>query len=131
MVDDAARVRAPEGEAPAPSSGGSWVEVATVKELARHKKKLVEVAGEPIALFYADGAVSAMYDVCIHKERSLSKGIVMGGKVICPGHQWMFDVDTGWCEEEERCQPSYPVRVDDDGVVYVEPRQRIARTADD
>jgi len=130
-VDDAARVGAPGDQAPAPSSGESWTEVSTVKELARYKKKLVEVDGEQIALFHADGKVYALHDVCIHKQRSLSKGIVMGGKVICPGHQWMFDVETGWVEEEERCQPSYAVKVDEEGVVYVDPHPRVLRDAGD
>lgn len=106
-----------------------WIEVATIKELVRHKKKYVEAAGEQIALFYTGEKVYALHDVCMHKQRSLSKGVVMGGQVICPGHQWMFDVDTGWVDEEERCQPTYEVRVVDD-VVFVDPRRRILRQAD-
>ncbi len=107
-----------------------WVEVATVKELVRHKKKYVEAGGEQIALFYTGEQVYALYDVCMHKQRSLSKGVIMGGQVICPGHQWMFDVETGWVDEEERCQPTYAVRVED-GAVYVNPVRRILRTDGD
>jgi nitrite reductase (NADH) small subunit len=117
----------PAGSGPVETE--TWVEVATVKELVRHKKKYVEAAGEQIALFYTGEQVYALHDVCMHKQRSLSKGVVMGGQVICPGHQWMFDVDTGWVDEEERCQPTYAVRVVDD-VVYVDPRRRILRQAD-
>lgn len=108
-----------------------WVEVATIKELVRHKKKYVEAAGEQIALFYTGEHVYALYDVCMHKQRSLAKGVVMGGQVICPGHQWMFDVETGWVEEEGRCQPTYEVRVDDEGVVFVNPVRRLLRADDD
>lgn len=125
-----------EGASPPPPAAHAegdlsetWVEVATIKEMVRHKKKYVEAAGEPIALFYTGEKVYALHDVCMHKQRSLSKGVVMGGQVICPGHQWMFDVDTGWVDEEERCQPSYAVRVLDD-VVYVDPRPQILRRAD-
>lgn len=123
---------AESAQAAAPAAGvgtENWIEVATIKELVRHKKKYVEAAGEQIALFYTGERVYALHDVCIHKQRSLSKGVVMGGQVICPGHQWMFDVDTGWVDEEERCQPTYEVRVVDD-VVYVDPRQRILRQED-
>ncbi|MGH3451395.1 MAG: Rieske (2Fe-2S) protein, partial [Haloechinothrix sp.] len=65
-----------------------WVEAATLKELTRHKKKLVTVGGEQVALFLVDGRVYALHDICIHKERSLSKGTLLRGRVICPGHQW-------------------------------------------
>jgi nitrite reductase/ring-hydroxylating ferredoxin subunit len=102
----------------------NWVEVASLKELTRRKRKLVEVGGEQIALFLVEGDVYALHDVCIHKERSLSKGTVLHGRVICPGHQWAFDVHTGWVEDQEQCQPTYAVRVEGD-TIFVDPRQRI------
>ena len=60
--------------------GVQWVEVATIKELVRHKKKYVEAAGEQIALFYTGEHVYALYDVCMHKQRSLAKGVVWAGR---------------------------------------------------
>ena len=101
-----------------------WVQVATIKDLARHKKKLVSVAGQPVALFYVNQKVYALHDTCIHQERSLSKGAVLRGRVICPGHQWAFDLETGWVAAEERCQPTYDVRVEDDNV-YVSTERRV------
>jgi nitrite reductase (NADH) small subunit len=59
-----------------------------------------------------------MADVCIHQDRSLSKGTLLHGRVVCPGHQWQFDLETGYEEDQDRCQPTYPVRVDGD-TVYV------------
>jgi nitrite reductase/ring-hydroxylating ferredoxin subunit len=102
----------------------NWVEVSSLKELIRRKRKLVEVDGEQIALFLVEGDVYALHDVCVHKERSLSKGTVLRGRVICPGHQWAFDVRTGWVEDQEQCQPTYAVRVEGD-TVYIDPRRRI------
>lgn len=107
-----------------------WVEAATIKELTRHKKKLASIRGEQIALFFVDGRVYALHDVCIHKQRSLSKGTLLRRRVICPGHQWAFDVETGWVEEHERCQPTYAVRVED-GTVYVNPLRRVLTEAPD
>ena len=66
---------------------GEWVEVSDLASLKRRKKLVVPVAGQDIALFYVDGEVFALNDVCIHKERRLSKGLVFQGRVICPGHQ--------------------------------------------
>jgi anthranilate 1,2-dioxygenase ferredoxin subunit len=96
-----------------------WHAVATVKELVARKKKAVDVAGTPVALFYINNNVYALNDICIHEERRLSKGALLFGKVICPGHQWKFDPATGEPEDQEGCQPTYPVRVDDDGTVHV------------
>jgi anthranilate 1,2-dioxygenase ferredoxin subunit len=96
-----------------------WHAVASVSDLKARKKKAVEVAGVPIALFYINGLVYALNDICIHEQRQLSKGAVLFGKVICPGHQWKFDPESGEPDGQEGCQPTYPVKVDDEGMVHV------------
>lgn len=100
-----------------------WVLVAELPELARRKKKQVLVDGTPIALFLVGGRVFALHDVCIHKQRSLSKGTVLHGRIICPGHQWSFDPATGQAADQVECQPTYDVRVEDDKI-YVNARPR-------
>lgn len=109
-------------------TGAEWVEVARLQELRRRKRQRVLVGGVPIALFYVDGRVYALHDICIHKERNLHKGSVLGGRVICPGHQWAFDLESGWVEDQQRCQPTYATRVEGD-VVYVHPRARVLSEA--
>lgn len=105
-------------------SESEWVKVADMKELTRRRKKMVPVAGEDIALFYDGNSVYALHDVCIHKQRSLSKGTLLGDRVICPGHQWAYDLETGWEAEMERCQPTYPVKIEGDEV-HVIPKRRV------
>ncbi|MGW5670217.1 Rieske (2Fe-2S) protein [Micromonospora sp. NPDC003776] len=100
-----------------------WVLVAELPELARRKKKQVLVDGTPIALFLVGGRVFALHDVCVHKQRSLSKGTVLHGRIICPGHQWSFDPATGQAADQVECQPTYDVRVADDKI-YVSRRPR-------
>lgn len=103
--------------------GAGWVFVTELSELARRKKKQVFVGQTAIALFLVGGQVYALRDVCIHKGRSLSKGTLLHGRIICPGHQWSFDPATGEVSDQPECQPTYAVRVDE-GRVYVDPRQR-------
>ncbi|WP_230688754.1 Rieske (2Fe-2S) protein [Micromonospora sp. WMMD558] len=105
---------------------GEWVLVAELPELARRKRKQVSIGGTPIALFLIDGRVYALHDVCVHKQRSLSKGTVLHGRIICPGHQWSFDPATGEAADQTECQPTYDVRVDD-GKIYVNPRPGAGR----
>lgn len=101
-----------------------WVPVADLAELAGRRRKLVNVDGEPIALFRIGDEVFALHDTCIHKQRSLSKGVLLNGHIICPGHQWAFDPRTGYAPEQGECQPSYRVMVSD-GRVFIDPQQRV------
>lgn len=96
-----------------------WHAVATLDELRSRKKKAVDVAGTPVALFWINDQVYALHDTCIHEQRSLSKGALLFGKVICPGHQWKFDPATGEPDGQEGCQPTFDVEVDDAGTVHV------------
>jgi nitrite reductase (NADH) small subunit len=96
-----------------------WHDVARLKDLEARKKTQVMIGDLPLALFYIKGTVYALADICVHEQRPLSKGAVLFGKIICPGHQWKFDPETGEADGQDRCQPTFPVRVDADGVVSV------------
>jgi nitrite reductase/ring-hydroxylating ferredoxin subunit len=100
-----------------------WVAVAPLVELQRRRKKQVEVAGRAIALFLVGDRVFALDDTCVHKGRSLSRGSLWKGKVVCPAHQWTFDPETGRADDQDDCQPVHDVLVVD-GVVHVDPRPR-------
>jgi nitrite reductase (NADH) small subunit len=102
-----------------------WVAVATARDLARRRKLRVAVNGVAIALFQVQGQVYACADRCVHQDRSLFNGTLLHGRVICPGHQWQFDLETGYEESQDRCQPTYPVRVVAD-TVYVDPTPRLS-----
>ncbi|WP_314175375.1 FAD-dependent oxidoreductase [Streptomyces winkii] len=105
-----------------------WVRVAELTELSRRKKKLVQVGEERIALFFAGGEVFALRDTCVHKERRLSDGTLLGGRVVCPGHQWAFDLSTGQADGRDECQPTYPVKTEN-GQVWVRPEPRRSSAA--
>jgi nitrite reductase/ring-hydroxylating ferredoxin subunit len=96
-----------------------WHEVANLRDLELRKRATVTVGDVTIALFFIKGVVYALADTCVHEQRQLSKGSVLFGKVICPGHQWKFDPATGEAEGQDQCQPVYPVRVAGDGTISV------------
>jgi nitrite reductase/ring-hydroxylating ferredoxin subunit len=110
-------------------TSASWVHVAEMKDLARRKRKQVSVGDCPIALFLVDDEVFAIDDICIHQERSLSKGTLLGGQVICPGHQWKFDPRTGQPEDQDGCQATYAVQVTEEGAILVAPAPVTPRQA--
>ena len=96
-----------------------WHEVAQVRDLELRKKTSATIGGTTIALFWIKGNVYALADTCVHEQRQLSKGAVLFGKIVCPGHQWKFDPETGEAEGQDRCQPVYPVRIGEDGAISV------------
>ena len=105
---------------PTDGSAAGWVRVAELSELARHRRTAVQVGGQEIALFLVEDKVYALADICIHKQRHLSKGTVFNGKVVCPGHQWTFELDSGYECDQDEYQPTYDVLVEAGGV-YVAP----------
>jgi len=102
-----------------------WIKATELAPLRLRKRLKVIVENIAIALFYVDGKVFALADICVHKGSHLSQGLVFKGRVVCPGHQWAFDLTTGWADQWAKCQPVFPVRVEGD-VVYVklEPQVR-------
>jgi nitrite reductase (NADH) small subunit len=66
-----------------------------------------------VALFRAaDDSVFAVEDRCPHKGGPLSQGIVFGGRVACPLHNWNIDLATGEAAAPDHgCARVYAVRV--------------------
>jgi nitrite reductase (NADH) small subunit len=89
-----------------------WRDAGSVDEVVKAGKVVV---GEdpPVLVVWHEGAPYAFHDICIHKERSLAKGVILNGRVICPGHQWAFDIESGYCKARERFQPTFEVEVRD------------------
>lgn len=106
-----------------PFDRDGWVAVATLDEIKRIRKKVVEVDGAPVALFWHGERVYAIRNVCIHRQRELVRGVILNGRIVCPGHQWSFDLETGYEATKCEYQPTFDVRVDG-GTVYVDPHAR-------
>ena len=51
------------------------------------------------------------------RQRELAKGVVLNGRLVCPGHQWAFELGSGWEATKGECQPTYAVRIDADRVL--------------
>ena len=100
-----------------------WIATVPVADLARRRRTRVEVGDRAVALFLVGDRVFALDDVCVHKGRSLARGALWQGRVVCPAHQWAFDPETGRAEGRDECQPVHDVRVVD-GVVEVSAHPR-------
>lgn len=98
---------------------GDWVRVGTIKELQRRRTLVVARLGGDIVVGWHDDRPFAMVNICVHRERELVRGMIFQGRLVCPGHQWAFDLETGYCAERDRSQPVHATRVVDDDV-YVD-----------
>ena len=57
---------------------------------------------------------------CPHKQSPLAEGVLRDGCLVCPGHWYAFDLDTGACRTAvETALPLHPV-VEEDGMLYAE-----------
>ena len=92
--------------------------VAAASELPSGSRKVVEIAGRPIAVFNIRGKFFAVLNRCPHQGGPLGEGELIGlvessepgqyrfsrrGEILrCPWHGWEFDLRTG----ESRCDPA-------------------------
>jgi nitrite reductase/ring-hydroxylating ferredoxin subunit len=98
----------------------SYHPVCPAGELGPGRGRLVEIGGQPIALFNVDGAFFAVEDTCLHAGGPLHEGELSGCIVTCPWHEWQFDVTTGACSLNPKVLLArFAVRVVD-GMIEIE-----------
>lgn len=108
----------------------TWVVAGEAGDVINRKKVVIDVEGHDVLVLAHEGSFYAFQNLCIHRDRELSKGVILNNKLVCPGHQWAFALETGWESIKELCQPNYPVRVVD-GVVEVDVEVPVTTGPDD
>jgi len=88
-----------------------WHPVGTAAGITKRRKVVISVDDRQILVVAHEGSFYAFDNICIHRDRELSKGVILNGKLVCPGHQWAFALGTGWEAVKEQCQPTHAVRV--------------------
>ena len=62
------------------------------------------IASKTIAVFRTrSGKLFATDNRCPHKSGPLAEGLLSGDSVVCPLHQFRFDMTTGTCDQESIC----------------------------
>jgi 3-phenylpropionate/trans-cinnamate dioxygenase ferredoxin subunit len=74
--------------------------VLEVKELADGSMKLVSVESIPVLLIKQAGKIFAIDNRCPHQGCGFSGGTLDGLVIVCPCHEWRFNLVTGEYEEE-------------------------------
>jgi nitrite reductase (NADH) small subunit len=95
--------------------------VGAIAEIPAGEGRVCEVGARRIAIFHGrDGQVYATQAVCPHKGGPLADGILGSGQLVCPLHDWRFDLATGATENGSCPIDVYQATVDPEGNVTVE-----------
>jgi nitrite reductase (NADH) small subunit len=72
-----------------------------------------EVEGVGVCLANVKGELSALDNVCPHRQGPLGQGWIEGEAVVCPWHSWAFDAKTGLAVyPEDKWVKVFPLRID-------------------
>lgn len=96
-----------------------WIKVATLAQIPALGARIYQHEGIEIAIFRTgDDKVFALDNRCPHKGGPLSEGIVHGGRVTCPLHNWQIDLETGEAQGADTgCSQTYPLKLENGKVL--------------
>jgi nitrite reductase/ring-hydroxylating ferredoxin subunit len=77
-----------------------YVPVLDEKELQEGKMKRLSIEGTPVLLIKQQGKIFAIDNRCPHQGCGFSGGTLDGLVIVCPCHDWRFNLETGEYEEE-------------------------------
>jgi nitrite reductase (NADH) small subunit len=99
---------------------GIELNVANLDTIPPGEGRTFGVMGEKLAIFRTrEGRVLAVQAECPHRGGPLADGLVGGTTVVCPLHGWKFDLTTGEPLMGDCGLKTYPVRVNEDGRIFV------------
>ncbi len=91
-----------ETAAPSEKDADGFTDLARETDIPAGTSRLFHVNDTPVALFHGrDGRWVAAYGVCPHKSGPLVDSIYGNGHLVCPLHNYAFDVVTGVCDNPD------------------------------
>ena len=95
--------------------------IGTVDEIPLGEGRNFDLPGQRIAVFRGrDGRVFATQAECPHRGGPLADGLLGDGALVCPLHEWRFDLTTGATENGICPIEIYRASVAADGSITVE-----------
>ena len=94
-----------------------FIKVLQAEDLPIGKSAIILVDDVEIALFNYKGEIYAVANKCPHKGGPLGEGRVQEGVIVCPSHEWRFELKTGnSMQNPEMRVEVFPVRVKDEKI---------------
>jgi NAD(P)H-dependent nitrite reductase small subunit len=96
----------------------SFIPVAKFSEIPTGSGKLIEIGNLEIALFRLGETIYATSNVCPHQGGPLAEGVVRGEQIVCPWHQWQFNIKDGTSPLNPKLKiKTYPVKQEGDQIL--------------
>lgn len=101
-----------------PGTTSEFEPVCRLEDVPEQMPRKVQVHNRGVLICRQGDEVFAVDEICPHKNQSMERAPLVDGEIICPHHQYRFDLKTGRCNR--RCAPvqTYEVKVED-GQVWV------------
>ena len=98
------------------------VKACEIHELSEGSGTLVTVQGKPLALFRLGERIVAVDAACPHEGGPLQDGAIEDGCVVCPWHNYKFELANGQCDLEPNLKVGvYPAAIEENAVVVEVP----------
>jgi len=94
-----------------------YTKIMKCDDLEIGKSAIIGVGDKEIALFNYKGDFYAIDNSCPHRGAPLGEGRIEEGILICPNHEWRFELKSGWCPQNpELSTEVYPIKVHDEKI---------------
>lgn len=77
------------------SNQNGFVQAIDASELQDGKMKLASIEGTPILFIKQSGKIFVIDNRCPHMGCGFSGGTLEGEIIVCPCHEWRFNLETG------------------------------------
>ncbi len=94
------------------------ITVSSTDEIGNGERLLVEIDGQPIAVFNIAGDYYCIADICSHDDGPVAEGELREFEIECPRHGALFDVRNGKVLSFPAIVdiPYYPVHIEGDEI---------------
>jgi nitrite reductase (NADH) small subunit len=97
------------------------VRLGTISSIPRGEGRTFEVGPVRVAVFHGrDGRVFATQAECPHRSGPLADGLLGGTTLVCPLHEWTFDLVSGMALQGACGIRIYPIHTEGDGNLVLE-----------
>jgi len=97
------------------------VRLGALSGIPKGEGRTFEVGPLKVAIFHGrDGRVFATQAECPHRGGPLADGLLGGTTLVCPLHEWTFDLASGMALQGSCGIRIYPIRADAEGTLVLE-----------
>jgi nitrite reductase (NADH) small subunit len=97
------------------------VVLGPASDVPQGEGRTFQIGSLRVAVFASrEGRVFATQAECPHRKGPLADGLVGGTTLVCPLHEWSFDLTSGMALNGACGIQTYPVRVDPSGSLVID-----------